>query len=80
MWKSKIDKIEWQPWFQLQYAVLPWRIDYVTNYSQYFSDAFELSEEEKRILDIKQENIELKRAVDRYKYLEKKKMMSSFSL
>jgi hypothetical protein len=39
-------------------------IDYATNYSQRFSGAFELSEEEKRLLDIEQENVELKKELE----------------
>lgn len=70
MWRKKNDKLEQQIWFNKQYSQLG--IDYATNFSQHFSDAFELSEEEKRILDVWQENIELKRELERYKYLENK--------
>lgn len=56
--------MELQQRYQPLYSVYPWMIDYATNYSQRFSDAFELSEEEKRLLDIEQENVELKKELE----------------
>lgn len=78
MGRKRNDKLEQQTWFNRQYC--RWEIDYATNYSQHFSDAFELSEEEKRILDIEQENIELKMEIEWYKLLEKNKINSFFNL
>ena len=68
MRKKKADLWLWekllQQRYQPYYSVYPWMIDYVTNYSQRFSGAFELSEEEKRLLDIEQENVELKKELE----------------